>query len=65
MNEYIFYTPEGFTQGPDGNDVENCQLVGSTFGEDADDALHHLLSDNPWIEEHHFDPCKFICRQLA
>ena len=24
MSEYIFYTTEGFTQAPNGNNVENC-----------------------------------------
>ena len=32
MSEYIFYTTEGFTQAPNGNNVENCQVLGRAFG---------------------------------
>lgn len=64
MNEYIFYTTEGFTQDPNGNDVENCQLLGRSFGINSDDALHNLLTNNEWIAEHGFDTKKFICKRI-
>ena len=64
MNEYIFYTTEGFAQDPNGKDVENCQLIGMAFGSDCKDALHNLIANNSWIENHHFDPGKFICKEL-
>ena len=47
MAEYIFYTIEGFTQAPDGEDIENCQLLGTVYGNDGRDALDNLLKDNP------------------
>lgn len=65
MSEYIFYTSEGFTQDPNGDDVENCQLMGIASGLDAKEALLNLLDENPWIEGHCFDPTKFICKELV
>lgn len=32
MSEYIFYTTEGFTQDPNENNIENCQVLGRAFG---------------------------------
>ena len=32
MSEYIIYTTEGFTQDPNGNDIENCQMFGIAKG---------------------------------
>ena len=43
MTEYIFYTTEGFTQAPDGEDIENCQLLGRAYGKDKHDALSNLF----------------------
>mgnify|MGYP003299810727 CR=1 FL=1 len=65
MAEYIFYTTEGYTQAPDGEDVENCQLMGRAFGTDSKDALCNLLANNSWIEEHNFNLSEFICEKLA
>ena len=50
MGTYIFYTLEGRTESPDGQEVENCQLLGEANGENAGEALSQLLSENPWIE---------------
>lgn len=65
MKDYIFYTTEGFTQAPDGNDIDNCQLLGCAYGEDKDEALKNLLKDNPWIEERGFQPYEAICKELS
>ena len=65
MTEYIFYTTEGFTQAPDGNDIENCQLLGRAYGKDKHDALSNLLKENPWIKERGFAPCETICTELV
>ena len=65
MTEYIFYTTEGFTQAPDGNDIENCQLLGRAYGKDKHDALSNLLKENPWIKESGFEPCEIICKELV
>lgn len=65
MTEYIFYTTEGFTQAPDGNDIENCQLFGRAYGKDKHDALSNLLKEKPWIKERGFEPCEIICKELV
>lgn len=65
MAEYIFYTTEGFTQAPDGEDIENFQLLGRANGKDRHEALGGLLRDNPWIEARGFDPCKAIYQKLT
>lgn len=65
MNEYIFYTSEGFTEPPDGNcEVDNCQMLGRANGVDAREARKKLLEENPWIEQAGFDPGKFFVKRL-
>ena len=65
MKKYIFYTTEGFTQAPDGEDIENCQLLGCAYGQDKQEAMDNLLTENPWIKERGFEPRKAICAELA
>lgn len=65
MAEYIFYTTEGFTQDPAGNDVENCQLIGRAFGANVKEAKNNLLKENHWIEEHSFDSEMIVGKELA
>ena len=37
MNEYIIYTAEGYTIAPNENvEVENCQMLGCTYGNSLD-----------------------------
>ena len=65
MSEYIFYTTEGFTQDPEGDEVENCQLIGRAFGRNENEARNNLLKESPWIKEHGFDDDMFIAKELA
>ena len=65
MSEYIFYTTEGFTQDPEGDEVENCQLIGRAFGGNENEAKKILLKESPWIKEHGFDEEMFIVKELA
>lgn len=65
MAEYIFYTAEGFTQDPKGDDVDNCQLIGIASGDNVNDAKNNLLKENPWIEERGFDKQALVGKQLA
>ena len=52
MAHFIFYTSEGSSEAPDGEDVENCQMLGYAEGENANLALENLLRQNAWISEH-------------
>jgi len=65
MKEYIFYTTEGFTHAPDGDDIENCQLLGKAFGNDKNEALKNLQKENPWIKDRCFNLNKAVGKELA
>ncbi len=65
MNKYIFYTFEGFTQSPNGDDVENLQILGFESAPAKDEALRNLLNNNDWIMKTGFELEKIICKKLA
>lgn len=66
MNEYIFYTPEGYTIPPiEGKEAENCQVLGQANGRTQKEAKEFLIKDNPWIKECGFDIHKMICKQIV
>ena len=64
MNEYIFYTVEGSTKGPNGNEIENCQVLGRLQAKNERLAKQLLLQDNPWIIESGFNPANIIAKQI-
>lgn len=65
MNEYLFYTLEGYTNPPrEDKEVDNCQILGFAWGNDEYEARKALLEENPWIEEVGFNPRKVIARQM-
>lgn len=65
MSEYIFYTTEGFTQAPDGESIENCQLLGIACGVDENDALDNLLKQNLWIVKRGYNPSEISYKRLS
>ena len=66
MNEYIFYTPEGYTIAPNENVcVDNCQMIGTAKGKDEREARKNLLRENSWIIDAGFNPTEFMIRRLA
>lgn len=51
MNEYLFYTDEGFTIAPNENEeVENCQVLGRANGNNETEAREQLARQHPWIK---------------
>ena len=65
MNEYIIYTAEGYTIAPNENvEVENCQMLGCTYGNNAEEAQDNFLMGNPWIAEAGFNRSEFVVKQL-
>lgn len=64
MNKYIIYTPEGTCEDPNGNDIWNCQVLGRAIGNDPNEAIENLLSENEWITEDGYDSNEFIVAQL-
>lgn len=65
MNEYIFYTVEGYTYPPrEDKNVANCQLLGTVFAKDVKEAREKLEKEEPWIKDCGFDMEKPFFRQL-
>lgn len=65
MNEYIFYTLEGYTFPPrEDKEVENCQLLGRAYGKNLKEARKHLVQNCPWIKECGFNIYDAISKQL-
>lgn len=65
MNEYIFYTAEGYTYAPnEDKEIENFQVLGFAMGNNEEEARNQLLVDNPWIKECGFDIDETYCKQL-
>lgn len=56
MNKnFVFFTAQGDTVAPNGENVENLQILGFEKGRDFNEALEILLKENSWIEENGFD----------
>ena len=65
MKKYIFITPERNTFSPNGEEVENMQVIGII--EDVtneDEALKKLLIENEWIIDAEFNIAEFIVYQI-
>lgn len=64
MNEYMFYTFEGFTQSPNKTDCENLQILGFEKAENLEIAKKCLLANNDWISKHGFDKKKILSKRI-
>ena len=64
MNEYMFYTFEGFTQSPNKTDCENLQILGFETAENLEVAKEHLLVNNDWISKYGFDTEKILSKKI-
>lgn len=64
MNEYMFYTFEGFTQSQNKTDCENLQILGFEKAENLEAAKEHLLANNDWISKHGFDTEKILSKKI-
>ncbi len=60
MNHYIFYTTCGFTEDMNGNDTENCQVLGWGKGQNPEDAFEELKTEG-WVGN--FD--NIVCQELS
>ncbi len=66
MNEYIFYTCEGYTYPPrEDKEAENCQVLGRAEGHNVEEAKKTLLKNNQWIEECRFNTSEIIGQQIV
>jgi len=62
MARYIFYTDQGLTIAPNGEDVENFQIIGFEEGISEVDAFGNLLKNNDWIIEMKFSTDNIKCK---
>jgi len=66
MKRYIIITPEGMTSAPNGNDVENFQVLGIVENvENENEAIIKLMKENDWIIDDEFNPAEFIVYELT
>lgn len=66
MKKYIFITTEGSTFSPNGEEVENMQVIGIVEDiNNEDEALKKLLIENTWIIDSEFNVAEFICFEIA
>ena len=65
MKKFIFITGEGETIAPNGNEVENMQVIGIVENaESKDEALKKLLQENSWIFDAEFNVAEFIAYEI-
>lgn len=65
MKKFIFITREGETVAPNGNDVENMQVIGIVENVKTEDkALEKLLQENSWIYDAEFNVADFIAYEI-
>lgn len=66
MKRYIFITPEGTTNAPNGDEIENMQVIGIVEDvSNEDEALKKLLLENEWIFDTEFNVAEFICYEIV
>lgn len=65
MKKFVFYSFEGYTESPNGQPVENLQILGFENGENECEAFKTLIRNNQWITESGFNKDKIMSRQLA
>jgi hypothetical protein len=66
MKKYIILTPEGDTLSPNGNEVENLQVLGIVEAvKDENEAIVKLLQENEWIIDNEFNVAEFICYEIV
>lgn len=65
MKEYIVYTTEGYTSGPNTDiEVQNCQVLGIIEGSSSKEAIKKLFEQNDWIMKAGFSIDKAFARAL-
>jgi hypothetical protein len=65
VKKFIFVTNEGETIAPNGNEIENMQVIGIVENaENEDEALKKLLQENAWIFDAEFNVAEFTAFQI-
>ncbi len=64
--KFIVYTDMGYTTDPEGDDVENAQVLGWSEGYTPEHAIACLFDDNPNLEKlHGFVRCGAIAQEVV
>lgn len=64
MNKYLIYTVEGYCEGPDGEEIANCQVLGRIEAESKDGAIYKFFYENTWPSAHGFNADHAMAVQL-
>ena len=65
MKTYIFITTEGTTISPNGEDIENLQVIGIVKEvKNEQEALKKLLMENEWIFDREYNVSEFISYEI-
>jgi hypothetical protein len=65
MKKFLFITSEGNTFSPNGQEIENMQVIGLVENVlNEDQALKKLLIENDWIFSSEFNVAEFICYEI-
>lgn len=65
MKKFIFITKEGETIAPNGNKVENMQVIGIIENVASEnEALKKLLQENSWIFDAEFNVAEFVAYEI-
>ena len=65
MKTYIFITTEGSTLAPNGNDVENLQVIGIVKNvKNEQEGLKKLLMENDWIFDGEYNVAEFTSYEI-
>lgn len=64
MNEYLFYTTEGYTFDPELGEIENCQLLGRVLAHNAEEAKRNLIKQELWLHDTAFDVNNAVAVQI-
>lgn len=66
MKSFIFITNEGYTYQPNSDrsepDIENCQVIEFSEGNDENDAFKKLINENEYLLKTSFDV--LLCIEL-
>lgn len=66
MNKYVFYTSDGFCEDPNGNPIDNCQLLGWIKADSKEEAIDRFLAeDGDWVLERGYRKGNLRVAQLS
>lgn len=65
MNEYLIYSTQGKTIAPNESvSIDNCQLLGRSYGTSLNNAIDNLYNTCNWITKAGFDKSECIGIQI-